>query len=40
VLISAVDDRVEQPQGVLPAPAAPGHQVLRAEAGSDGDRTQ
>jgi len=29
VLIGAVDDRVETPQGVVPAPAEPGHPVLR-----------
>jgi uncharacterized membrane protein len=29
VTISAADDTVEKPQGVVPAPAAPGHPVLR-----------
>jgi len=29
VFIGAVDDRVEQPQGVTPQPDAPGHPVLR-----------
>lgn len=29
VLISALDDRAEQPQGVVPVPEAPGHPVLR-----------
>ncbi len=29
VQIAAVDDRVEVPQGIIPAPAVPGHPVLR-----------